>query len=214
MNHIYDEHSDTRPDLVRTIAGLIRRDTFAGDNVLYLDVHSRSSINTTLTEYKGAKEEGDDYHYGLSRSFIQEQNMTLLDREIYLTDSPANLKLSLKASNEHYPYVLFFEHREWVKNNKLIRDSLEAIDKDVTDNNEYLSRMKKFQIGPWKSKTWSFSTAVIEANNENENDSDTAISSVVFEYGMDMLDNQAKRGMKGYVPIKKSRHQQAPGKTT
>tara|TARA_B100000683_G_C12467202_1_gene546459 strand:+ start:1 stop:1527 length:1527 start_codon:yes stop_codon:yes gene_type:complete len=211
VNHIYDEHSDTRPDLVRTIAGLIRRDTFAGDNVLYLDVHRRSS-KTSLTEYKGAKEEGDDYHYGLSRSFIQEQNMTLLDREIYLTDSPANLKLSLKPSNEHYPYVLFFEHREWVKNNKLIRDSLEAIDKDVTDNNEYLSRMKKFHIGPWKSKTWSFRHRDLEANNENENDSDTAISSVVFEYGMDTLNNQAKRGMKGYIPVKKSRHQQAPGK--
>ena len=29
---------------------------------------------------------------------------------------------------------------------------------------------------------------------------------------MDTLNNQAKRGMKGYVPVKKSRHQQAPGK--
>ena len=212
VNEVYDDQNDSRPDLVRTIAGLIRRDTFAGDNILYLDVHSRSPDNPTLLEYKGAKEEGDDYHYGLSRSFIREQKMTLLDNEIYQMDSPANLKLSLKLSNEHYPYVLFFEHREWVKNNKLIRDSLEAIDKDVTDNNEYLSRMQKFHSGPWKSKTWSFRHRGLEANNEDENDSDTAISSVVFEYGMDMLDNQAKRGMKGYVPIKKSRHQQAPGK--
>lgn len=212
VNEVYDDLNDSRPDLVRTIAGLIRRDTFAGDNILYLDIHSRSPINTTLSEYKGAKEEGDDYHYGLSRSFIREQNMTLLDREIYQTDSPANLKLSLKPSNEHYPYVLFFEHREWVKNNKLIRDSLEAIDKDVTDNNQYLSRMKKFHSGPWKSKTWSFRHRGLEANNNDKNDSETAISSIVFEYGMDTLDNQAKRGMKGYVPVKKSRHQQAPGK--
>ena len=89
---------------------------------------------------------------------------------------------------------------------------MEAIDKDVLDNNEYLSRMNKFYNGPWKSKAWSFRHRSLEANNNDGNDSDTAISSVVFEYGMDTLNNQAKRGMKGYVPVKKSRHQQAPGK--
>lgn len=211
VNNAYDEHRDTRPELVATIAGLIRRDTFAGDNILYLDVYSGSPMNTTRSEYEGAKEEGDQYHYGLSRSFIREK-MTLLDREIYQTDSPANLKLSLKPSSEHHPYVLFFEHREWGKNSKLIGDSLEYMDKDVTDNNEYLSRMVKFHNGPWKSKTWSFRHRGLEANSEDENDGDSAISSIVFEYGMDTLNDQAKRGMKGYVPVKKSRHRQVPGK--
>lgn len=211
VNNAYDEHRDTRPELVATIAGLIRRDTFAGDNILYLDVFSGSPMNTTRSEYEGAKEEGDQYHYGLSRSFIREK-MTLLDREIYQTDSPTNLKLSLKPSSEHHPYVLFFEHREWGKNSKLIGDSLEYMDKDVTDNNEYLSRMVKFHNGPWKSKTWSFRHRGLEANSEDENDGDSAISSIVFEYGMDTLNDQAKRGMKGYVPVMKSRHRQVPGK--
>jgi hypothetical protein len=232
VHQAYDKDRDTRADLLYQFKNMIRRDCYAADKIMYFGYWDRDK-NT----YRRAIDESDyeiarEYHFGMTRKFVTSNNLTVLIDAMAvdndgrtLLDQPRGLRLYLPSSepgmnstpNErlaftHWLYLLFFEHRECVKNRKTLCNSLEEMYEKISNNNDYITELHAFRENNWKTNAWSFRNRDHEAMYASAGEKrPDAINSYQFEYGSDILLPRAPIGSRGFIPITENRVVGLPG---